>query len=171
MSRKKKFSRNWQKQKQRVARIHRKIADIRRDFLHKCTSEISKSHAVIVLEDLRVKNMNGSAKGTVDAPGKNVRAKSGLNRAILDQGWYEFRRQLEYKHRWRGGKVICVEAMNTSLKCSQCGHIDRQNRATQSEFKCTECQYQDNADLNAAKNILAAGLVVLACGDIRQTVA
>ncbi|MBW9562723.1 transposase, partial [Escherichia coli] len=81
------------------------IANIRRDYLHKVTTTVSKNHAMIVIEDLKVSNMSKSASGTVSLPGRNVRAKSGLNRSILDQGWYEMRRQLEYKQLWRGGQV------------------------------------------------------------------
>jgi putative transposase len=172
LSRKQKYSSNWHKQKRKVQRIHAKIAHVRRDFLHKLTSSISKNHAVIALEDLRVKNMSASAKGTIEDPGKNVKAKSGLNRAISDQGWYEFRRQLEHKQQWRGGKVIAVNAFNTSLECSECHHRAKENRVSQAEFKCVKCHHEEHADLNAAKNILAAGRAVQACGDIiRQTAA
>jgi transposase, IS605 OrfB family, central region len=123
------------------------------------------------LEDLKVKNMSASAKGTTENPGKNVKAKSGLNRSILDQGWYEFRRQLEYKQQWAGGKLIIVPPANTSLKCSACGHISKANRISQSRFRCTECGHKEHADLNAAKNILSAGQAELACGDIGQIAA
>ncbi|SFO11833.1 putative transposase [Xenorhabdus japonica] len=97
MSRKVKFSKNWQKQKRKLQRLHSRIGNIRRDYLHKVSTTISKNHAMIVLEDLKVGNMSKSAAGTVSQPGRNVRSKSGLNRSILDQGWYEFRRQLDYK--------------------------------------------------------------------------
>ncbi|MBO0863375.1 MAG: transposase, partial [Chloracidobacterium sp.] len=80
--------------------IHSRIANVRNDFLHKATAAISKNQAVVFVEDLQVGNMSKSAAGTIDAPGRNVRAKSGLNKAILDQGWYEFRRQLNYKLEW-----------------------------------------------------------------------
>ncbi|WP_142906954.1 RNA-guided endonuclease InsQ/TnpB family protein, partial [Klebsiella pneumoniae] len=106
LSRKVKFSASWQKQKKKIQRLHSHIANIRRDYLHKVTSEISKNHAMIVIEDLKVSNMSKSAKGTAERHGRNVRAKSGLNRSILDQGWYEMRRQLEYKQLWRGGQVL-----------------------------------------------------------------
>ncbi|RCY75658.1 RNA-guided endonuclease InsQ/TnpB family protein, partial [Escherichia coli] len=89
LSRKVKFSNNWQKQKRIIQRLHSRIANIRRDYLHKVTTTISKNHAMIVIEDLKVSNMSKSAAGTVSQPGRNVRAKSGLNRSILDQGWYE----------------------------------------------------------------------------------
>ena len=100
LSHKVKFSQNWKKQKARINRIHTTIANCRHDFLHQHSTAISKNHAVIVVEDLQVKHMSTSAKGTVEEPGKNVAAKSGLNKAILDQGWGMFRRMLEYKQRW-----------------------------------------------------------------------
>jgi putative transposase len=81
-----KFSANWKKQKARTPRLHSHIASIRRDYLHKVTTTVSKNHAMIVIEDLKVSSMSKSAAGTVDEPGRNVAAKSGLNRAILDQG-------------------------------------------------------------------------------------
>ncbi|EST83154.1 putative virulence protein [Escherichia coli ECC-1470] len=73
---------------------------------------------MIVIEDLKVSNMSKSAAGTVSQPGRNVRAKSGLNRSILDQGWYEMRRQLEYKQLWRGGQVLAVPPAYTSQRCA-----------------------------------------------------
>ena len=166
LSRKQKGSNNRQQQKYKLQRIHKKISDVRQDFLHKASTNLSKNHAVIVIEDLRVKNMSSSAKGTIEDPGKNVKAKSGLNKSILDQGWYEFRRMLEYKQEWRGGKVIVIPAHHTSQKCSKCGWTEKDNRKTQSSFCCVKCGHSENADLNAAKNILAAGSTVIACGDI-----
>ena len=159
-----KFSANWQKLKIRIQRLHRKIANVRKDFLHKTTTTISKNHAVVVIEDLKVRNMSRSAKGNVDAPGKNVRAKAGLNKSILDQGWFEFRRQLTYKLKWMGGVLIVIPPQYTSQTCSHCGCVDRANRPTQAKFKCTACGFECNADYNAALNILAAGQAVTACG-------
>jgi putative transposase len=169
MSRKIKFSKNWKKTKTRVQQLHSKIANTRRDYLHKTTTEISKNHAIIVLEDLQVKNMSASAKGSIKAPGRNVRAKSGLNKSIMDQGWFEFRRQLEYKQAWRGGEVLSVNPAYTSQTCSICGHVAKENRQTQVLFSCVECGHTENADLNAARNILAAGHAVLACGESVQS--
>jgi len=97
MSRKVKFSNNWRKAKARVTRLHQRISNVRRDFLHKASTAISKNHAIVFVEDLKVRNMTKSAAGTPEKPGKNVQAKSGLNKSILDQGWAEFRRQLTYK--------------------------------------------------------------------------
>ncbi|EBG5222223.1 IS200/IS605 family element transposase accessory protein TnpB [Salmonella enterica subsp. enterica] len=169
LSRKVKFSSNWQKQKRKVQRLHSHIANIRRDYLHKVTSEISKNHAMIVIEDLKVSNMSKSAKGTAEQHGRNVKAKSGLNRSILDQGWYEMRRQLEYKQLWRGGQVLAVPPAYTSQRCACCGHTAKENRLSQSKFVCQACGYTANADVNGACNILAAGHAVLACGGMVQS--
>lgn len=169
LSRKVKFSSNWQKQKRKVQRLHSHIANIRRDYLHKVTSEISKNHAMIVIEDLKVSNMSKSAKGTAEQHGRNVKAKSGLNRSILDQGWYEMRRQLEYKQLWRGGQVLAVPPAYTSQRCACCGHTAKENRLSQSKFVCQACGYTANADVNGARNILAAGHAVLACGGMMQS--
>lgn len=166
LSRKTKFSANWNKQKARVSRLHLKIADTRQDYLHKASTTISKNHAVVVLEDLQVKNMSKSARGTLENPGKNVKAKSGLNKSILDQGWYEFRRQLEYKQLWRGGKVVAIPPHHTSQTCPLCGFVSADNRQTQSNFKCQRCNYKANADQVAAINILAAGHAVSACREM-----
>ncbi|HCT9492864.1 TPA: transposase [Escherichia coli] len=164
LSRKVKFSNNWQKQKRKIQCLHSRIANIRRDYLHKVTTTVSKNHAMIVIEDLKVSNMSKSAAGTVSQPGRNVRAKSGLNRSILDQGWYEMRRQLEYKQLWRGGQVLAVPPAYTSQRCACCGHTAKENRLSQSQFRCQVCGYTANADVNGARNILAAGHAVLACG-------
>ncbi|EJJ4342474.1 transposase [Salmonella enterica] len=169
LSRKVKFSSNWQKQKRKVQRLHSHIANIRRDYLHKVTSEISKNHAMIVIEDLKVSNMSKSAKGTAEQHGRNVKAKSALNRSILEQGWYEMRRQLEYKQLWRGGQVLAVPPAYTSQRCACCGHTAKENRLSQSKFVCQACGYTANADVNGARNILAAGHVVLACGGMVQS--
>jgi putative transposase len=164
LSSKTKFSNNWKKQKKRVQKCHKHIRNVRNDFLQKATTMISKSHAIIVIEDLKTANMSKSASGTKENPGKNVKAKSGLNKSILDQSWGEFRRQLEYKQQWRGGQVLAIEPRYTSQKCSKCGKVSPDNRKTQSEFSCVSCGYEENADMNAARNILAAGQAVLACG-------
>lgn len=169
MSRKAKFSNNWHKAKRKTNKLHTTIANIRRDYLHKTSTEISKNHAMIVIEDLQIRNMSKSSKGTSEKHGKNVKAKSGLNKSILDQGWFEFRRQLEYKQSWRGGYVIAIPPQHTSQRCSCCGYVSRDNRTTQAKFACVECGHSENADINAARNILAAGHAVLACGEMVQS--
>jgi putative transposase len=169
LSRKIKGSQNWHKQKAVVARLHIRIADIRNDYLHKCSTTISKNHALVVLEDLKVSNMSASAKGSIENPGRNVKAKSGMNKAILDQGWHEFRRMLEYKLLWRGGKVVTISPRYTSQTCPQCDHVCPDNRKTQHVFRCMVCGYTENADLVAAMNILAAGHAASACGEMVQS--
>jgi len=164
LSRKKKFSNNWKKAKTRVQRIHRRIANARRDFLHKTSTTISKNHAIVCIEDLCVRNMSRSAAGTAERPGRNVRAKSGLNKAILDQGWFEFRRQLDYKLAWRGGRLVLVPPQNTSRTCPACGHVAKENRQTQAIFACVQCGFRENADVVAAINVLRAGHARMACG-------
>ncbi|QTF93451.1 transposase [Halomonas sp. BM-2019] len=163
MSRKTRFSNNWKKAKARVQRIHSRIGNTRRDYLHKTTTTISQSHALVVLEDLQVRNMSKSAAGTTDQPGKNVRAKSGLNKSILDQGWFEFRRQLDYKLAWNGGWLILVPPRNTSRTCPCCDHVSADNRRTQERFACVECGFEENADVVGAINVLRVGHARLAC--------
>jgi putative transposase len=159
LSRKVKFSKNWVKQNRKIQKLHSKIANTRKDYLHKVTNMVCKNHATICIEDLKVSNMSKSAKGTAEKHGKNVKAKSGLNKSILDQGWHEFRRQLEYKAKWNGGKLIAINPRYTSQKCACCGYIEKANRQSQAKFECIDCGYTANADVNAARNILAAGQI------------
>jgi putative transposase len=163
MSHKTKFSSNWKRAKAKVQRIHSRIGNARRDYLHKASTAISQNHAMVCIEDLQVRNMSKSAAGSTDAPGKNVRAKSGLNKAILDQGWFEFRRQLDYKLAWNGGYLIAVPPRNTSRACPCCGHVSALNRQTQARFECVACGFEENADVVGAINVLRAGHARLAC--------
>ncbi|MEH8087774.1 transposase [Gallibacterium anatis] len=156
-----KFSQNWQKLKAKIAKLHHKIANCRKDFLHKISTQISKNHAMIYIEDLQVSNMSKSAKGTVEAHGKNVKQKSGLNRSILDQSWFEFRRQLSYKTQWRGGFLVAVPPQNSSRTCPCCSHIAKENRQTQANFECVECGYTENADVVGALNVLGRGRAIV----------
>ena len=169
MARKVKGSANWKKAKARIQRIHARIANARSDFLHKASNSISKNHAMIAVEDLKISNMSRSARGTAHAPGRNVRAKSGLNKSILDQGWGEFRRQLEYKTAWRGGFFVAVDPKNTSRTCPCCGHMSKDNRKTQARFTCVKCGHEANADHVGALNVLAAGHAAFACGGMVQS--
>lgn len=130
MSRKTKFSKNWQKAKAKVQRLHQRIANCRKDYLHKATTTISQNHAMVCIEDLQIRNISKSAAGSTEKPGKNVKAKSGLNKAILDQSWFEFRRQLQYKLAWNGGMLVSVSPHYTSQTCPCCGHVARGNRQT-----------------------------------------
>jgi putative transposase len=169
MSRKTKFSSNWKKAKARVQKIHTGIANARNDFLHKTSTTISKNHALVCIEDLRIGNMSKSSAGTVEAPGKKVSQKSGLNRAILDQGWFEFRRQIEYKTAWAGGFTVAVPAAYTSQTCPCCGHVAKENRKTQALFACVLCGHTANADHVGAINVLERGQRLFACGGTAQS--
>ncbi len=166
MSRKVKFSNNWKKAKARVQKIHTRIANARKDFLHKTTTTISKSHALVCIEDVQVRNMSKSSKGSGEQHGKMVKQKSGLNRAILDQGWGEFRRQLDYKVSWNGGMLLAVPPHNTSRTCPCCGHVSKNNRQTQAKFLCVDCGYENHADVVGAINVLERGYRLLACGEM-----
>ena len=161
LAKKVKFSENWKKQNRKVQKLHHHIANIRHDYLHKITTRISKSHAMIACEDLKVANMSKSASGSVENKGHHGKAKSGLNKSILAQGWGMMVNMLEYKQQWRGGLLVKVNPRYTSQTCSECQHIAVDNRQTQSKFECVKCMYVANADFNAARNILAAGHAVL----------
>lgn len=158
LAKQEKGSNNRAKRKLEIAKLHKHIADIRKNKTHQVTTEVTRNYQTIVIEDLSVKNMTASAKGDAENHGKNVKQKSGLNRSILNQGFYEFRRQLEYKTVWHGGKVIAVNPRYTSQTCFSCGHVAKENRLSQAVFKCVECGYTANADLNAAQNIKQRGV-------------
>lgn len=162
LARQKKGSARWRKQKVRITRLHTYAANARRDFLHKTSLAIAKNHGMVAVEKLQIKNMSRSAKGTVQDPGRNVAAKSGLNRSILDKGWSTFRAILAYKLADRGGTIVDVPPEYTSQTCACCGTISKQSRKSQSKFSCVACGHEANADTNAAKNILAAGHAVSA---------
>jgi len=165
MSRKVKFSNNWKKAKVRLQSIHARIGNARREDLHKATTTISQNHAMVAIEDLQVRNLSRSAAGTLGQPGENVRAKSGLNKVILDQGWFEFRRQLEYKLAWSGGWLIAVAPQHTSRTCPACGCVSAHNRPMQAKFICVDCGFEEHADVVGAISILARGHRVAACGE------
>lgn len=159
LSRKTKFSANWKKQKAKITKLHSHAANARKDFLHKLSTEIAKNHGVVKIEKLQVRNMSASAAGTVEEPGRNVAQKRGLNRSILDQGWSMFATMLRYKLAERGGELVDVPAAFTSQTCSCCGVIDKKSRKDQATFECGHCGHAENADTNAAKNILQARTV------------
>jgi len=144
-----------------IARVTAREADRRRDWVEKTSTDLAARFEVIRVEDLNVRAMTRSAKGTREAPGRNVRAKAGLNRAILAQGWGRLVTRLEQK---APGRVEKVNAAYTSQRCSVCGIVDPNSRQSQARFACTSCGYTGNADVNAARNI-AAGHAVTARGD------
>jgi putative transposase len=157
LSRKKKGSNNRKKAVKKVQKLHLKVKNARKDFIEKASTTIANNHGVVYMEDLKLKNMTKTAKGTKAKPGRRVRQKSGLNRSILDQGWGMFRMMLERKLSERGGMLVLVNPAYTSQTCSVCGVIDAKSRVTQARFFCTGCGHEANADTNASLNILRRG--------------
>lgn len=150
LARKQKGSSNRAKARLKVARIHARIADRRRDHLHKLSTRIIRENQAVMIEDLSVRNM--------------VRNRS-LARAISDAGWAQFRSMLEYKADWYGRRVVAIDRFYPSSKtCSVCGAINDAMSLNIREWTC-RCGATHDRDINAAKNILAVGLAVAACGD------
>lgn len=151
-------SRRHQTTLDQIAQLRAREARIRHNFLHRLSHDIAVRHGTVAIERLAVANMTRSARGTVERQGKHVGTKAALNRAILAQGWHEFAQQLEYKLERRGGRLVEVEPAYTSMRCAQCGYTSPSSRKGQSGFLCLRCGHASNADVNAAQNILAAGL-------------
>ena len=158
LSRKKKGSKNRAKAKVKLAKQNLRIANMRKDFLHKLSLQYAENQGIVVVEDLKIKNMTKATKGTVETPAKNASAKRGLNRSITQQSWGLFFELLEYKVVARGGKFIKVDPRHTSQTCNVCGHVSKENRLSQAKFVCTACGHSVNADTNAAKNIRDRGI-------------
>lgn len=145
-------NRNKKKLK-RIAAISAKIARIRKHNNHVATTDICSKYGTVVIEDLKTKNMTRSASGTKYEPGTNVSQKRGLNRSILNIGWYQIESMFAYK----ANMLIKVDPKFTSQTCSTCGAIDKRSRENQASFVCTACGFRLNADHNAAINILHRG--------------
>jgi putative transposase len=146
-----------------IARLRARQARRRADFTHKLTTDLAQRHGWVGIEDLRVTGMTRSARGTFEQPGRSVRAKAGLNRAVLDNTPGERRRQLAYKAPRFGSELWLVPPQATSQTCAKCGHRDPASRPGCGRlFACTGCGHQAHADANAARNIeqLAAGRAV-----------
>ena len=145
-----------------IARLRARETDRRKDWAEKVSTDIVRRFDVIRVEDLQVKNMTRSAKGTRDNPGRNVRQKAGLNRGILGSGWGLLVRRLEEK---APGRVEKIKPHYTSQRCSACGQVDRDSRESQAVFRCTACGFAGHADVNAAINIAAGHAVTARGGD------
>jgi putative transposase len=145
-----------------IARLRARESDVRKDWAEKLSTDLARSFDVIRVEDLRVTSMTRSARGTPDAPGRNVSQKSGLNREILRSGWGLLVRRLEDK---ASGRVEKISAAFTSQRCSACGHITAESRKSQALFACVACGFACNADVNAARNIAAGHAVTARGGD------
>lgn len=158
-----KGSANRTKARAALAGVRARERRRRQDFCAQTAHQLTAANSVVVLEDLKTRNMTRTAKGTIDQPGRNVKAKSGLNRAILAKGWHQFALALSSAARYTGTTVVTVPAAYTSQRCSKCGQVDPKSRESQAVFRCSTCSYCEHADVNAARNILAAGLAVTAC--------
>ncbi len=150
LARKKKGSKNSAKAKARIAVIHRKVRRQREHVVQNLSARYAKSHGTVIVENLNIRNMTKSARGTVEEPGKKVAQKRGLNRSILDSGWGRLNECLRYKLAWSGGRLVEVPAAYSSQTCSACGHADSASRRSQSVFRCVSCGFEGHADVNAA---------------------
>jgi putative transposase len=148
--------------KHAIARLRARETDRRKDWAEKTSTDIVRRFDVIRVEALQIKNMTRSARGTRENPGRNVRAKAGLNRGILRSGWGLLVRRLGEK---APGRVKKVRPALTSQRCSACGQVDRDSRESQAVFRCTACGFACHADVNAARNIAAGHAVTARGGD------
>ncbi len=145
-----------------IARLRARESDRRKDWTEKASTDLARRFDLIRVEDLQIGSMTRSARGTRESPGRNVRAKAGLNRGILRSGWGRLVRRLEDK---APGRVEKVKPHYTSQRCSACGQVDRDSRESQAVFQCTACGFAGNADVNAARNIAAGHAVTARGGD------
>jgi len=145
-----------------IARLYARQSDLRKDWSEKTSTSLAREFDWIYVENLQIKIMTRSAKGSTQKPGKNVRQKSGLNREILAAGWGRLVRRLEDK---APGRVQRINPAYTSQRCSACGHIAAESRKSQALFSCVACAYTENADVNAARNIAAGHAVTARGGD------
>ena len=152
MARRRKGSNRRNLARHRLARTQRRIATIRHRWHHETSRILSGTAGLLAIEDLKTKAMTRSARGSAENPGRHVRQKAGLNREILNTGWSQLRRMLEYK----AAHVEAVAPMYTSQTCRRCGTADAASRKSQSEFECVRCGHKGNADVNAALNIMAS---------------
>ncbi|TDD86765.1 transposase [Saccharopolyspora karakumensis] len=157
LSRQRCGSANRRKTLESMRRIKRRERDRRADFCSQVAAELTDRNALVALEDLRTRSMISSASGSVEEHGRNVAQKSGLNRAILDKGWHKLELALRNAARCTGSEIVKAPAAYTSQTCAVCRNVDSENRNSQAVFRCTGCGHTAHADVNAAKNVLAAG--------------
>ena len=154
MARQVRGSNRRQVSKKRLGKVCGNIRNFRENWQHHVSKDIVSKAATVFIDDLKIGNMTRSAKGDAENPGKHVAQKSGLNRSIHETGWGDLGFKLDYK----AGYLGRVGPRNTSITCCPCGYVDKNNRQTQAAFKCLACGHTDNADTNAALNILAFGI-------------
>lgn len=162
-------SNNYRKAAAKVAKRQRKVARMREIQTNTESLYYAENYGTIVIEDLKLVNLTKSAKGTEEKPGKNVKQKSGLNRAILDNGLGMIADQVKYKTEERGGMLLKEPSHYTSQECPNCHHIDPDNRPDQATFKCVKCGHQKNADINAAIVIKQRGIEQLEREKLKST--
>ena len=166
LARKTKGSHNWLNIKRQLSQLESKIARARKDWQHKLSTNLVRQYNGIFIEKLKIKNMTKRAKPKLSEDGKtflpnNGAAKSGLNRSMLDLAPSQFAGMIEYKCSWEERFFAAVNPVNSSRECSECGHVSKENRKTQSEFECVACGHAENADENASKNIKGRGYASL----------
>ena len=161
LSRCKKGSRRWRERRAVLSNIQHRERVANRNECHRITTELVRRFDLIAVEDLAIGNMMRSAKGTVESPGKNVKQKAGLNRAIAEQTWGIILDQLAYKAEGAGKQVVRVSAPYTSQTCSECGRVDSDARSGK-DYCCARCGNRMDADVNAANNILTRGIEMAA---------
>lgn len=160
LSRKGKGSKNRAKARLKLARAHASLRDAKRDWLHQLTTRLVDEYDVLAIEDLNVSGMTRSVRGRGHA------AKAGLNRGILAHNFGEFRELLTYKGQWYGKQIVVIDRFFPSSKrCNNCGYINESLTLKQRQWVCPSCHVSLDRDINAARNILAAGLAVTVCGD------
>ena len=169
LSRKTKGSNSYNKQKLKVAKLHKKIANSRVDNLHKISTDLIRNYDVIILEDLNIKGMSARCKPKQDENGTYLpngqSAKSGLNRSILDAGWGMFIEMLNYKAEWNNKEIIRINRFFPSSKtCNCCGYINQNLKLEMREWVCPSCHTKLDRDINASKNILKEGLKIISSG-------
>jgi putative transposase len=167
-----KDNKNFKKTQRKINKINIKLSNQKKDLYHKISTNLTNKFELIVVEDLKLKNqMTKSAKGNAIKHGKNVKQKSGLNRVLSEASFYQFVSMIQYKQTMLNDKLfVKVNPKYTSQTCNKCKNIHKDNRKTQSKFKCIKCNYEDNADINASKNIRDKGLQSLGFGLNPQTI-
>lgn len=155
LARRKRGSAHRQQAAARVARVHRRASNLRREHLHLLTTKLAKNHGCIVIEDLNVRGLTRSARGSLEKPGRRVLAKAGLNRALADASFGQLRRLLEYKTRWYGSRLLVADRyLASSKRCSECGALCQELKLSQRIYRCLECGVVIDRDLNAARNLV-----------------
>jgi putative transposase len=152
------MSRRERRSYEQIAKLRARQTRRRNDWLHKTTTDLAKSHGLVVVEDIKITNMTRSARGTLQHPGRNVRAKAGLNRSILGMAWGRAVSMLAYKCLDHGGELIKASAAYSSQTCAECGQVAAESRRSRERFCCVACGHAAPADTNAARVLLQRGL-------------